>query len=73
MYTPRPLPSLLEKARNDRHRSRYSASDRHAFFGDCRERPIWLGGLPGENDMAAIALDVVWQPVLGMLKELDEK
>jgi hypothetical protein len=68
-----PLPALLEKARGDRHRSRYSASDRHAFFGDCRERPVWLGGLPGENDMASIALDVVWQPVLGMLKELDAK
>ncbi len=67
------LPSLLEKARNDRSRSRYSASDRQAFFGDCRERPVWLGGLPGENDMAAIALDVIWQPVLGMLKELDAK
>jgi len=67
------LPSLLEKSRSDRHRSHYSASDRHAFFGDCRERPVWLGGLPGEDDMAAIALDVVWQPVLGMLKELDAK
>lgn len=67
------LPALLEKARGDRHRSRYSASDRQAFFGDCRERPVWLGGLPGENDMASIALDVVWQPVLGMLKELDAK
>lgn len=67
------LPALLEKARSDHHRSRYSASDRQAFFGDCRERPVWLGGLPGENDMATIALDVIWQPVLGMLKELDAK
>lgn len=67
------LVSLLEKARNDRSRTRYSSSDRHAFFSDCRERPVWLGGLPGENDMASIALDVVWQPVLGMLRELDSK
>ena len=67
------LPALLRKARSDRNRSHYSAADRQAFFGDCRERPVWLGGLPGENDMAAIALDVIWQPVLGMLKELDAK
>lgn len=67
------LDALLEKARNDRGRSRYAASDRGAFFGDCHERPVWLGGLPGDNDMASIALDVVWQPVLGMLRELDAK
>lgn len=67
------LPSLLEQARKDRDRLRYSSSDRGAFFGDCHERPVWLGGLPEENDMASIALDVIWQPVLGMLKELDAK
>jgi len=67
------LPSLLEQARKDRHRSRYTPGDRAAFFTDCRERPVWLGGLPGENDLATIALDVIWQPVLGMLKELDAK
>lgn len=67
------LPALLRKARSDRSRSHYTQADRQAFFGDCRERPVWLGGLPGENDMAAIALDVIWQPVLGMLQELDAK
>lgn len=65
--------SLLEKSRSDHARSRYTSSDRSAFFGDCHERPVWLGGLPGDNDMASIALDVVWQPVLGMLRELDTK
>jgi hypothetical protein len=67
------LPSLLERARKDRSHSRYSSGDRSAFFSDCRERPVWLGELPGENDLATIALDVIWQPVLGMLKELDAK
>ena len=67
------LASLLEKSRDDRSRSRYTSADRGAFFGDCHERPVWLGGLPGDNDMASIALDVVWQPVLGMLRELDTK
>ena len=67
------LPSLLEKSRNDHSRTRYTSSDRGSFFGDCRERPVWLGGLPADNDMASISLDVVWQPVLGMLRELDPK
>lgn len=67
------LPSLLDRARRDRHHARYASSDRAAFFSDCRERPVWLGELPDENDLAAIALDVIWQPVLGMLKELDAK
>ena len=67
------LPSLLERARKDRTHARDSGGDRAAFFADCHERPVWLGELPGENDLAAIALDVIWQPVLGMLKELDAK
>jgi hypothetical protein len=67
------LPALLERARKDRSHTRYGSGDRSAFFGDCRERAVWLGELPSENDLAAIALDGVWQPVLGMLKELDAK
>ncbi|HKQ58503.1 MAG TPA: hypothetical protein VJY35_11600 [Candidatus Eisenbacteria bacterium] len=67
------LPDLLEQARKDRHRTRYTSSDRRAFYSDCRERPVWLGGLPADDDMAVIALDPIWQPVLGMLKELDTK
>jgi hypothetical protein len=67
------LPSLLERSRKDRMHSRYGSGDRSAFFADCHERPVWLGELPDENELAAIALDGVWQPVLGMLKELDAK
>jgi hypothetical protein len=67
------LGSLLEKSRNDHSRTRYTSGDRGSFFGDCHERPVWLGGLPNDNDMASISLDVVWQPVLGMLRELDPK
>jgi hypothetical protein len=68
------LPALLEQARKDRNRARhYTSADRRAFYSDCRERPVWLGGLPADDDMATIALDPIWQPVLGMLKELDAK
>jgi hypothetical protein len=67
------LPALLERARTDRGHARYTRADRSAFYEDCRERPVWLGELPTENDLAAVALDVIWQPVLGILKELDAK
>jgi hypothetical protein len=67
------LPSLLERARKDRQHARYGSGDRGAFFGDCHARPVWLGELPGENELAGIALDVIAQPALGMLKELDAK
>jgi len=67
------LPALLERARKDRGHTRYGGNDRSAFFNDCHERAVWLGELPSEDELAAIALDGVWQPVLGMLKELDAK
>ena len=67
------LSSLLERGRRDRSRARYTSGDRAAFFGDCRERPVWLDDLPAENDLVTIGLDGIWQPVLGMLKELDAK
>ena len=67
------LPALLERARRDSRHSRYTPGDRAAFFSDCHERPVWLGDLPDENELAGIALDGVWQPVFGMLQELDAK
>ena len=67
------VPALLAQARKDRDHSRYGPGDRSAFFRDCHERPVWLGELPRENELALIALDGVWQPVLGMLQELDAK
>jgi hypothetical protein len=67
------LPSLLDRARSDRDRVRYTSAYRQAFFADCHETPVYLGGLPGENDMASIALDAAWQPVLDLMKELDAK
>jgi hypothetical protein len=67
------VPLLLARARDDRNRVRYTASHRQDFFGNCHDQPVYLGGLPGENDMASIALDASWKPVLNMLKELDAK
>jgi hypothetical protein len=67
------LPEFLERARRDRGRTHYQPGNRHEFMGDMRERPVFMGDLPDENEMAFIALDGMWQPVLGMLKELDAK
>jgi len=67
------LPKLLERARKEHRHTHYGAEDRKAFFADCHERPVWLAELPGEDELASIALDGVWQPVLGMLQELDAK
>ena len=67
------VPLLLQRALKDRAHTRYTPADRKWFFGDCRERPVWLGELPDENILAAIALDGIWKPVLGMLQELDAK
>ena len=68
------LPALLERARKDRSHRHYGHGDRATFIQqDCGERPIWLAELPDERELALIALDGLWQPVLGMLQELDAK
>lgn len=68
------LPSLLLKSRDERGRARWSKDYRHEFRGvESRRRPVWLGELPGEDDMAFVALDGAWRDVLAGLQELDAK
>lgn len=68
------LPSLLLKARDARGRARWSKEYRSDFRGvDSRRRPVWLGELPGEDDLAFVALDEAWHPVLTTLQELDAR
>lgn len=68
------LAELLKHAQNDRGRARWSKEYRGEFRGvDSRRRPVWLGELPGEDDMAFVALDEAWRPVLATLKDLDAK
>jgi tetratricopeptide (TPR) repeat protein len=68
------LPALLVKSRDERNRSRWSTSYRGEFHGvDSRRRPVWLGELPGEPDLAFIALDGSWREVLAGLQELDAR
>ncbi len=66
------LAELLKHARDDRARIRWSSSYRGEFHGtDSRRRPVWLGALPGEDDLAFVALDDAWRPVFSTLQELD--
>ena len=65
------LPEMLEQARSDRRRSLYQTRYRDEFRRDSRKHPVLCGELPGEDDMAAIALDEAWRPVLATLKTLD--
>jgi hypothetical protein len=68
------LPSLLTKARDGRNRAHWSREYRGEFRGtDTRRRPVWLGELPGEDDMAFVALDSAWRDVYTALQELDAK
>ena len=63
------LPDLLERARDRSGRERYEGRYLHEFAD--AERPVFLGELPGEDDLARLALDDVWRPVFDVLRELD--
>ncbi len=66
------LADLLLKARDARGRSKWSRDYRREFHGtSSRQRPVWLGELPGEDDLAFVALEDAWRPVLSTLQELD--
>lgn len=67
------LPDMLEQARRDRRRSLYQSGYRNEFHSDSRRRPVLCGELPGEDDLAVIALEDIWRPVLATLKDLDQK
>ena len=68
------LPEMLERARHDRRRAVYQSSYRDEFLrADSRKRPVLCGELPRENDMATLALEGAWAPLLATLQELDPK
>ncbi len=65
------LPEFLKSARSDRERAHYSPRYRREFHGDTRLHPVWLGELPGEGELAFVALEGAWRPVYDALIELD--
>jgi len=66
------LPAFLERSRDGRDRAAYRSEYRREFYGFSDDHPIVLGELPPESDLAFVALDRVWEPVLAALKDLDE-
>lgn len=67
------LSEMLERARDDRRRSLYQPRYRDEFRRDSRRRPVLCGELPGEDDLAFLALDGVWRHVMATLKDLDPR
>ena len=67
------LPELLEAVRQDRRRAAYQPGDRGEFRRPSQERPVLLGELPSEDEMASLALERSWEIVLAALQELDSK
>lgn len=63
---------FLKHTREQRSRSRYASRYRGEFYRNTRETPVWLGELPGENEMVFVAVRDVWRGVLAKLKELDK-
>jgi hypothetical protein len=67
------LPEFLKSARGDRDRAHYSSRWRGEFRGDTRKHPVWMGELPGEGELAHVALEGAWKPLYDGLRELDKQ
>jgi hypothetical protein len=67
------LPDMLRRTREDRRRALYTSSYRDEYRRDSRKDPVLCGELPSEEDMAYLAFEDVWRPVLAALKDLDGK
>jgi tetratricopeptide (TPR) repeat protein len=67
------LPAFLERARREPGRTRYESRHRSEFAAAGTSTPIWLDDLPPVEEMAHIALDDAWMPMLAMLRDLDGK
>jgi hypothetical protein len=71
-FGPWTLPGLLEEARRTSGGLAYSAALRGLFWPP-RERPVFLDDLPPAEDLAALAIEGVWEPVLETLRALDSR
>jgi len=65
------LPKLLDKAHEAPTRSRYRREYRDEFFRASYIFPVFLDDLPSANDLAVLALDGTWKPLLDALQQLD--
>jgi hypothetical protein len=67
------LPDFLEYAHANREHTTYRPDDRSRLFNFRGNRPLFLSALPPEEEVARVALDRVWVPVLGVLRDLDRQ
>jgi hypothetical protein len=65
------VPKLIEEGRRHKGRTKYGQESRDVFISVNRDYPVWFADLPSSDELARIALDGAWQPVLGALKQLD--
>jgi hypothetical protein len=66
------LRNFLRSTSEQRARTRYAPRYRGEFYRGTRDTPVWLGELPGENEMVFVAVRDVWKDVLAKLRELDD-
>jgi hypothetical protein len=64
------LSAFLESARRGTRRA-YQSSMRSEFLGDTQARPVFLGDLPPVDDMAAVAVQGVWEPVVDSIRRVE--
>lgn len=67
------VPQLLECTRQGRARGPSRDELRQAFASDPSHGQMFLADPPPAGDLAAVALDDVWKPVLSALAELDPR
>ena len=67
------LPDFLEHAHSNREHTTYRPDDRSRLFNFRGNRPLFIGALPPEEELARVALERVWVPVLGVLRDLDRQ
>jgi hypothetical protein len=67
------LPAFLEYAYENREHTTYRPDDRSRLLNFRGNRPLFLSALPPEEEVARVALDRVWVPVLGVLRDLDRQ
>jgi hypothetical protein len=66
------VPRLIEKTRTNDSRRRYR-SDYAGEFSRGSRTPVYLDDLPGVDDLARIALEPAWRPIVAMLADLDRQ
>ena len=66
------LPEILDRARKERSRSAYESRFRDEFKSAGSSRPVFLGDVPPEGDLAQLAFGQIWEPLIRTLRQVDQ-